>query len=152
MPEIEITEDQRDRLRAVQEALEADVVGKYGHVRASDAVEYLLDRYEADPEAGTPDAGGGASDGDGSEGTSDGADDDGGASGEDDDGDGGEAAVTGGDDAELDAMMSLLEDHDDKWSEAEGSEARYEVELPDGTTESARTKDDVRGLLFEHYR
>jgi hypothetical protein len=54
------------------------------------------------------------------------------------------------DDGQLDAMLSLLETHSDKWSSADG-DARYEVELPDGTTESARTKDDVRAALFKHY-
>ena len=44
----------------------------------------------------------------------------------------------------------LLDDHDDKWREAVG-DAPYEVDLPDGSTESARTKDDVRQLLFRHY-
>lgn len=53
-------------------------------------------------------------------------------------------------DSQLDAMLSLLETHSDKWSSADG-DARYEVELPDGTVESARTKDDVRATLFKHY-
>lgn len=51
---------------------------------------------------------------------------------------------------QLNAMLSLLETHDDKWWSTDG-EARYEVELPDGTCESARTKDDVRALLFKNY-
>lgn len=171
MPEIEITGDQRERLRAVQEALESDVVGKYGHVRASDAVEYLLDRYEAEEgtgqvevddageggngaggeeaDDGTNDAGEGADDAgeeadDAGEGTDDGTDD----AAETAEGD----AVTGDDDAELDAMMNLLAEHDDRWHESDASDARYAVELPDGTTEHARTKDDVRGLLFRHFR
>ncbi len=50
----------------------------------------------------------------------------------------------------VDAMMSLLDTHDDKWREADG-DARYEVELPDGDVETARTKDDVRALLFKNY-
>lgn len=60
----------------------------------------------------------------------------------------------GGDDEgtnRLNAMMSLLDEHADKWAESGGNEP-YEVELPDGSTETARTKDDVRGLLFRHYR
>lgn len=67
--------------------------------------------------------------------------------------DDGAAAEDGGDDAgasQLDAMMSLLDTHDDKWREADG-DARYEVELPDGDVETARTKDDVRALLFRNY-
>ena len=50
----------------------------------------------------------------------------------------------------LDAMMNLLDEHDDKWHESDGDEP-YAVELPDGSVETARTKDDVRGLLFRHY-
>lgn len=50
----------------------------------------------------------------------------------------------------LDAMMNLLDEHDDKWHESDGDEP-YEVELPDGSVETARTKDDVRGVLFRHY-
>ncbi|MFO8115590.1 MAG: hypothetical protein R6U01_09590 [Halorubrum sp.] len=52
--------------------------------------------------------------------------------------------------SQLDAMMSLLDTHDDKWREADG-DARYEVDLPDGAVETARTKDDVRALLFKNY-
>ena len=50
----------------------------------------------------------------------------------------------------LDAMMNLLDEHDDKWRESDGDEP-YEVELPDGSVETARTKDDIRGILFRHY-
>ena len=53
-------------------------------------------------------------------------------------------------DAQLDAMLHLLETHEDKWRHSDG-DARYEVTLPDGTREPARTKDDVRALLFKHY-
>ena len=51
---------------------------------------------------------------------------------------------------QLNAMLNLLETHDDKWQTTDG-DARYEVELPDGSTESARTKDDIRAALFKHY-
>lgn len=54
----------------------------------------------------------------------------------------------GGD--QLTATLNLLETHDDKWSQADG-DARYEVELPDGSVETARTKDDVRAVLFKNY-
>ncbi len=47
-------------------------------------------------------------------------------------------------------MLSLLDTHSDKWHSADG-DARYEIELPDGSVESARTKDDVRATLFKHY-
>lgn len=62
------------------------------------------------------------------------------------DADGGDA----GGDGQLNAMLNLLETHSDKWDSADG-DARYEVELPDGSVESARTKDDVRATLFKHY-
>jgi len=45
----------------------------------------------------------------------------------------------------------LLQEHGDKWHESDSGEEPYAVELPDGTTEPARTKDDVRQLLFRHY-
>lgn len=51
---------------------------------------------------------------------------------------------------QLNTMMRLLDTHADKWGESAG-DARYEVELPDGRIEAARTKDDVRALLFKHY-
>ena len=49
----------------------------------------------------------------------------------------------------LSAMQQLLDEYDDKWQQASGT--GYEVDLPDGSTESANTKDDVRALLFRHY-
>jgi len=55
-----------------------------------------------------------------------------------------------GDDGQLNAMLNLLDTHSDKWQSADG-DTRYEVELPDGSVESARTKDDVRATLFKHY-
>ncbi len=59
-----------------------------------------------------------------------------------------ESPNTGG--SPLTANLSLLEEHADKWHEGEG-DARYEVELPDGSVETARTQDDVRALLFKNY-
>ncbi|WP_222919101.1 hypothetical protein [Natrinema sp. SYSU A 869] len=64
-----------------------------------------------------------------------------------DDGDG-----SADDDDMLDEMMSLLETHDDKWSESGSADFRYTVELPDGSSEQVQTKDDVRALLFKNYR
>jgi hypothetical protein len=70
------------------------------------------------------------------------------------DGEGADAGAGAGDDdgdaGQLNAMMSLLDTHADKWREADG-DARYEVDLPDGSVETARTKDDVRALLFRNY-
>jgi hypothetical protein len=148
MPEIEITPEQQERLREVQEDLASDVVGKYGHVRPRDAVEYLLDRYETDEATdgdAAPAADGAAPEGDAN--ADSGAAADGATAGDATDG----AADSGGDDAMLDEMMSLLDTHDDKWGESSGDE-RYAVELPDGSSEHVRTKDDVKALLFEHYR
>jgi len=54
------------------------------------------------------------------------------------------------DSGQLDAMLSLLETHDEKWWSTDG-DARYKVELPDGSVETARTKDDVRAMLFKNY-
>ncbi|RLM59415.1 hypothetical protein DVK02_01310 [Halobellus sp. Atlit-31R] len=50
----------------------------------------------------------------------------------------------------LSTANRLLDAHDDKWRKSAG-DAPYEVDLPDGTTAQARTKDDVRQLLFKHY-
>ena len=51
----------------------------------------------------------------------------------------------------LAAANQLLRQHEDRWRQTDGGEAPYEVDLPDGTTEGVRTKDDVRQLLFKHY-
>jgi hypothetical protein len=69
---------------------------------------------------------------------------------EDGDDDGDRATGDAADNAQLNAMLSLLETHDDKWRETDG-DARYEVELPDGSVQSVRTKDDVRAVLFKNY-
>ena len=165
MPEIEITPEQEERLRALQEEIARDVVGKYGHVRPRDAVEYLLDRYESDDEVAPDDASEersvdeseegdttDASDADADTPATDGETNGQGATArvvsEDEGDDGGDS---GGNDAMLDEMMSLLDTHDDKWGESSGDE-RYAVELPDGSSEQVRTKDDVKALLFKHYR
>ena len=167
MPEIEITPEQEERLRALQEDIARDVVGKYGHVRPRDAVEYLLDRYEDDEGSDVAasvvesssdvdeveDAEGDATDADDA---ADGTDTDAEMAGTDaatarvvteEDGD----ATDGSGDAMLNEMMSLLDTHSDKWGESSGDE-RYQVDLPDGSTEQVRTKDDVKALLFKHYR
>lgn len=193
MPEIEITADQEARLRSLREELARDVVGKYGHVRTRDAIEYLLDRYAEDTDDATTPAGEAVSDStesapdstpttDASDaGPSDDAETATDASGPAPSAKGGtdgatarivgedngasdsapetttasstEPATAGdaGGDSRLNAMMNLLDTHSEKWGEGSGDE-RYAVELPDGSTESARTKDDVKALLFKHYR
>lgn len=61
----------------------------------------------------------------------------------------GGVSLGGGGGDPLAAANQMLREHDDKWRE--GSDEPYEVDLPDGGTESARTRDDVRQLLFRHY-
>ena len=67
-----------------------------------------------------------------------------------DDGPGGDPANDSPEDT-LQQAMSLLDAHDDRWRESSGDEP-YEVDLPDGSTEAVRTKDDVKRLLFKHWR
>ena len=66
-------------------------------------------------------------------------------------GDTASASAGGGGGSQLQQMMNLLETHDDKWRKAESGDAPYEVDLPDGGTEAARTKDDVKRVLFTNY-
>jgi hypothetical protein len=61
-----------------------------------------------------------------------------------------EQESTSDDGGPLSAVNRLLDEHDDRWRESDGDNP-YEVDLPDGSTESVRTKDDVRRLLFRHY-
>jgi predicted flap endonuclease-1-like 5' DNA nuclease len=63
-------------------------------------------------------------------------------------------APNGGSDSPEDTLqeaMSLLDSHDDRWRESSGEEP-YEVDLPDGSTEAVRTKDDIKRLIFKHWR
>ena len=149
MPELQITETQQERFETLREELAAEHAGPYATVQPQDVVDYLLDLAESveepdrqvDGPAGDDgtDAPGETVVGGGDEPTAD----DGGsplpdptAGGDLDDGPGG--------------LLNLLERHDDKWRETDGDE-RYEVELEDGSVETARTKDDVKAILFEHY-
>jgi hypothetical protein len=167
MPDLTISDDQRERLQRVQDHLAADVA--YGHVRPRDAVEYLLDQFDGEEavdssavgvesvaDADAADAGfevrNGGSHLTGAHESAVTDSDDGGESTTDENAD---AAVESGeatDETRLNSVMSLLDDHEDVWREADGGEAKYEVDLPDGGTERARTKDDVRAVLFKHYR
>ena len=61
------------------------------------------------------------------------------------------AASSNGGGSPLQTMMNLLRTHDDKWRKAQSGDAPYEVDLPDGGTEAARTKDDVKRILFRNY-
>ncbi len=51
----------------------------------------------------------------------------------------------------LQQAMDLLDAHGDRWRESSGDEP-YEVDLPNGSTEAVRTRDDVKRLLFKHWR
>ncbi len=177
MPELEITDEQAAFLDSLREAIEDELVGPYGTVHRRDALQYLIDNYGepdellsdgspadvASPEADTVAEGrvGDGSDGD-AEGDADADDTDAGADDATDDeeasesgGGGGGGIPTpggGGGDGMLDEMMALLEEHDDKWTEADSEETKYEVDLPDGSTETVQTQDDVRAILFKNYR
>jgi len=245
MPEITITETQRERLEQIRTELEAAFIDTYGEIRTTDGIQYLLDTYTP-PEQQTSDAaleriataefpllqrvaadvegvpGSGIdtetmrgellsslgveefaarlsdldvpedsdTDPDGTDTQSDAADgtempadsdsvsndepsaapaDDSSAAVEDEDTDSQEAAdanedgggaadgdtvgnaesTSDGPGSVLSAANQLLDTHDGKWRE--GDTEPYEVDLPDGTTEKVRTKDDIRGLLFKHY-
>lgn len=65
-------------------------------------------------------------------------------------GSGSSATNTGGTDP-LSGTHRLLDQHSEKWRHADSGEEPYEVDLPDGGVTSARTKDDVKQLLFRHY-
>ncbi|MDS0261237.1 hypothetical protein NDI56_17695 [Haloarcula sp. S1CR25-12] len=242
MPEITVTETQRQRLESIQSDLEAAYIDTYGHIRTTDTVQYLLDTYTpptqpsgegaheriataefhllqeiaadvegvpgsgidtatmrgellstlgveefaarlaeldasegpdadvGDSEAGDSDVDTDAEDGDAAD-SDDTSTDEPTAAGDeptesdgDGDADGGSEAGESGGDADtadstpntdgpgavLSAANQLLKTHDDKWRKSGGNEP-YEVDLPDGTTEAVRTKDDIRGLLFKHY-
>jgi hypothetical protein len=150
MPSIEITSEQHERFAAIREELTTAHAGEYASVQPTDVMAYLLDVAE------TADGPSAVSDGeskvtakttaeDNSEDTTDVADETSdtaanNAEATDDDG-----APGGGP-----GMLNLLEDHNEKWREGDG-DARYEVDLPDGGTETARTRDDVKAILFKHY-
>lgn len=51
----------------------------------------------------------------------------------------------------LSRANKLLDEYSDVWRENDDGDEPYAVDLPDGTTERVRTKDDVRRLLFQHY-
>ena len=212
MQTLEVTDEQYAVIQQLREEISEQVVGKYGFVRERDAVQFLIDNLDGNPDVDVEidaefdstatddvaasvgaaidgesastadeleevsyvedeadDADGPALDADatapsvddgadGSAGADDGtADtDSAGAGATDDDGADESGAADGDgsadDDDMLDEMMSLLETHDDKWSESNAADYRYEVELPDGSVEQVQTKDDVRALLFKNYR
>ncbi|MFB6300077.1 MAG: hypothetical protein ABEH65_07450 [Halobacteriales archaeon] len=133
MPEITVSEEQLDYLDSLGEELASEHAGPYSTVSHQDALQYLIDSYEGDLEAPVVEdtESTAASDAESDET----ADDDPPEDEED----------------RLNAMMNLLETHDDKWEEADGEEGRYIVELPDGGVEHVQTKDDIRAVLFKNY-
>jgi len=175
MPTIDVSDEQRAFLRALRDELQSEV--QYGSVREQDALQYLIDHFEGGADldvartdvdadavggddasadggavAATPDpAGGGdAVDDAGSvDASGDGASSGGTSAGSTS---GGPTPEPEGDgDDRLNAMMNLLDTHDDKWGEASKEDARYEVDMPDGSTEYVQTKDDVRAHIFKNY-
>ncbi|AFZ71511.1 hypothetical protein [Natronobacterium gregoryi] len=150
MKTLEITDEQYALIQQVREELSEEVVGRYGHVRDRDAIQFLIDNVGTDGDGGVSIDAGIDGEIDASEFTYNVETDDADETESDDDRDDGGSEAD--DDEMLDEMMSLLETHDDKWNESSSEDARYEVELPDGSTEEAQTKDDVRALLFKNYR
>lgn len=162
MPEIRLTEDQLERLEAVTADVEAAYVGRYGRATTADALDYLLDTYTPPSEReGDADARSAAAD---TTASSNGASANSTANGNgtangtgesksetNASSNGKESAKPAGGGSPLAAVAALLEDNDDVWRKSEG-DAPYEVDLPDGSTEGVRTKDDVKRLLFKHYR
>lgn len=146
MREIAVSDEQYEYIEGVADALQAERVGRYGHVRPRDAIQYLIDTHAPVGERGDPADGGpaGPSDDGSSDPGTEGVSGDGPTAS----GDGGEA--DGGGDR-LSAMMNLLETHAEKWGETPSENGRYEVELPDGDLEVVQTKDDVRAVLFKNY-
>ena len=154
MPEIRLTVEQLERLESVSADVEAAYVGRYGRVTVTDAVDYLLDTYTppgehgddpatAETDSDAPETNAAArpsTNGDGAT-----------ASDDEPDADEGESAKPSGGGSPLAAVAALLEENDDVWRKS-GGDAPYEVDLPDGSTEGVRTKDDVKRLLFKHYR
>ncbi len=165
MPELDITDEQASFLDALRDAIEDELVGPYGTVHRRDALQYLIDNYGEPDElladgsaadvAGeetdeTVEAAGDAegNETEGDEGDPDQSDESGGSSG----GGGGIPTPGGGGDGMLNEMLALMDEHDDRWTKADSEETKYEVELPDGSTETVQTQDDVRALLFKNYR
>lgn len=178
MPTIDVSGEQRAFLRALRDQLQEEV--QYGSVREEDALQYLIDHFEGGGEldidadievsdeaieaakqedSATADGGSvtepssAAGSGHPEPAVATGTDGTGGGAEQGStnaSGSGSSATDDGGEDR-LNAMMNLLDTHADKWGEADKQDARYEVELPDGTTEYVQTKDDVRAHIFKNY-
>ncbi|MCT9096330.1 hypothetical protein [Haloarchaeobius sp. HME9146] len=164
MPELTISPEQQEFLESVRSEIQAEV--RYGHVRPQDALQYLIDHYdgddidlEVDGAAASPaqteavDWSSDEVDADEEQEAAEAvsaADSDEDATAEADGGATTDSTPDSGEDR-LNAMMNLMDTHEDKWREASKEDARYEVDMPDGTTEYVQTKDDVRAHLFKNY-
>ncbi|CCQ37473.1 uncharacterized protein Nmlp_3343 [Natronomonas moolapensis 8.8.11] len=141
MPEIQLSEAQHERFNAVRERLAAEYAGRYASVRPADVVDYLLDTAETDAAAAPS-----ANDDSVPTGPSESTPESTSLSTE--------TATTesvSGSTSDTSGVFDLLDEHADKWRESDG-EVPYEVDLPDGSTETARTRDDIKATLFKHYR
>lgn len=158
MPEVEVTEEQYEYLESLREEITEELVGPYGHARLADAMQYLIDTHDGEVDSAMLDGGsarGVEFEDEDATGTADvEADEDTGDTEANADAD--ETSTTDEDDddsdeAKLNSMMQLLDEYDDVWEKA-GNDAGYKVKLPGETTETVKTKDDVRALLFKHYQ
>ncbi|MFQ3284546.1 hypothetical protein [Natronomonas sp.] len=141
MREIQLSEAQHERFTAIQERLSAEYAGRYASVRPADVMDYLLDTAEAD-DAIAPPANDDATPAEDTETTSESTELS------------AEASATGAasDSAsDTSGVFDLLDEHSHKWRDSDG-EVPYEVDLPGGGTETARTRDDIKAILFKHYR
>jgi len=139
MREIQLSEAQHERFNAIQERLAAEYAGRYASVRPADVVDNLLDTAETDA------AGSSANDDAAPTGDAEATASSTGMSTE--------TAATktvSESTSDVSGVFDLLDEHADKWRESDG-EVPYEVDLPDGSTETARTRDDIKTTLFKYY-
>lgn len=141
MREIQLSEAQHERFTVIQERLAAEYAGRYASVRPTDVVDYLLDTAETDDATAPPASDDATPTGD-TETTSRSTELS------------AEATTTetvSDSTSDTSGVFDLLDEHSDKWQESDG-EVPYEVDLPDGGNETARTRDDIKAILFKHYR
>jgi len=139
MREIQLSEAQHERFNAIQERLAAEYAGRYASVRPVDVMDYLLDTAETDA------VGSSANDDATPTGDAEATSNSAGMSTET------TATKTVSEStSDMSGVFDLLDEHADKWRESDG-EVPYEVDLPDGSTETARTRDDIKTTLFKYY-
>jgi hypothetical protein len=140
MREIQLSEAQHERFNAIQERLAAEYAGRYASVRPADVMDYLLDTAETDAAASS------ANDDAAPMGDAEATSNSAGMSTET------TATKTVSEStSDMSGVFDLLDEHADKWRESDG-EVPYEVDLPDGSTETARTRDDIKTTLFKYYQ